>query len=384
MNRRVASLSPSATLAITAKAKQLKNQGVDVVNFAGGEPDFDTPQPFKDAAIRALKEGMTRYTPTTGLPQLKEAIAEKLKRDNQLEYKPEQIVVTVGAKHAVFNAIQVLVDEGDEVIVPAPYWLSYPEMVKMAGGRNVFVTTSEEQRFKITPELLKRAISPASKVLILNSPSNPTGVVYSKEELTELTRIAVDHGIFVVSDEIYEKLIYGNTKHYAVAALEPRFKDSVITVNGLSKAYAMTGWRLGYFAAPLEIAKAASSLQDHQTSNVTSFAQPAAVEALRNGEGEAAKLREIFSNRRDLIISELRRIPQVRFVEPDGAFYVFVNITKSGLNSMEFSQRILEEVHIALIPGSPFGAEGYVRISFATSEREIVKGTERMRSWLKK
>ena len=384
INRRVASLAPSATLAITAKAKQLKGQGVDVINFAGGEPDFDTPKQFKDAAIKALNEGMTRYTPTTGLPALKEAIAEKLKRDNQLEYKPEQIIVTVGAKHAVFNAIQTLVDEGDEVLIPAPYWLSYPEMVKMAGGRNVIIQTAESNRFKLTPELLKRAITPTSKVLILNSPSNPTGVVYSKEELTEITRIAVDRGIFVVSDEIYEKLIYGNAKHYAVAALDPKFKDWVITVNGLSKAYAMTGWRLGYFAAPLEIAKAASSLQDHQTSNVTSFAQPAAIEALRNGEAEATRLREIFSKRKDLIVAELKKIPQISFVEPDGAFYVFVNITKTGLPSLEFSQKILDEAHIALIPGAPFGAEGYVRISFATSEQEIVKGTERLRNWLQK
>ncbi len=384
INRRVASLAPSATLAITAKAKQLKGQGVDVINFAGGEPDFDTPQQFKDAAIKALKEGMTRYTPTTGLPALKEAIAEKLKRDNQLEYKPEQIIVTVGAKHAVFNAIQVLVDEGDDVLIPAPYWLSYPEMVKMAGGRNVIIQTAESNRFKLTPDLLKRSITPASKVLILNSPSNPTGVVYSKEELTEITRIAVDRGIFVVSDEIYEKLIYGNARHYAVAALDPKFKDWVITVNGLSKAYAMTGWRLGYLAAPMEIVKAASSLQDHQTSNVTSFAQPAAIEALRNGEAEAKRLCEIFSKRKDLIIAELKKIPQISFVEPDGAFYVFVNIAKTGLPSLEFSQKILDEAHIALIPGAPFGAEGYVRISFATSEQEIVKGAERLRNWVQK
>ena len=384
INKHVASLSPSATLAITAKAKQLKSQGVDVINFAGGEPDFDTPQLFKDAAIKALKEGMTRYTPTTGLPALKDAIIEKLKRDNQLEYKADQIIVTVGAKHAVFNAIQVLVDEGDEVLIPAPYWLSYPEMVKMAGGRNVIISTLESQRFKLTPELLKRSITPASKVLILNSPSNPTGVVYTKEELTELTRIAVERGIFVVSDEIYEKLIYGKTRHHAVAGLDPKFKDWVITVNGLSKAYAMTGWRLGYLAAPVEIAKAASNLQDHQTSNVTSFAQPAAIEALRNGEAEAKKLCEIFSKRRDLIVSELRKISQISFVEPDGAFYVFVNITKTGLNSLEFSQRILDEIHIALIPGAPFGAEGFVRISFATSEQEIVKGAERLRLWVQK
>lgn len=383
LNRRVTSLTPSITLALTAKAKDLKAKGVDVINFAGGEPDFDTAQFIKDAATKALSEGMTRYTPESGILALREAIAEKLKRDNGLTYKPEQIVVTVGAKHAVYNAISVLADEGDEVLVPAPYWLSYPEMVKMAGAKSVVVPTLESQEFKLTPSQLKQFITPASKVLILNSPSNPSGTVYSKDELTQIVRVAVEHGIFVISDEIYETLVYDQARHFAAASLDPAFKDWVITINGLSKSYAMTGWRLGYLAAPSEIAKAAASLQSHQTSNVTSFIQPAAAEALRNGAQEAERIRNVFSKRRELIVSALKTIPGFSFPVPMGAFYVFVNMASTGLSSLEFSQRLLDEAHVALIPGAPFGADKYVRISFATSEDQIKKGIDRISSWLK-
>lgn len=382
LNRRVSSLSPSMTLAIDAKAKQLKAQGVDVVNFAGGEPDFDTAQVFKDAAIKALQEGMTRYTPASGTPAIREAIAEKLKRDNGLEYTPDQIVVTVGAKHAVFNALQVVADEGDEVIIPAPYWLSYPEMVRMTGAKFVVVPTTASENFKLTPRALEQAITPSSKVLILNSPSNPAGTVYSKEELTRIVEVAVAHGLIIVSDEIYETLVYGEAKHYAVAGLDRKFYDSVITINGLSKSFAMTGWRLGYLAAPLPIAKAAANLQSHQTSNVTSFIQPAAVVALKSGAAEAKRVRDIFAARSKLIISLLKSIPKMTFPEPQGAFYVFANIKFSGLRSIDFSQKLLEEAHVAVVPGLPFGADDFVRISFATSDEQIKKGVERIRTWL--
>ena len=382
LNRRVLSLTPSATLAITAKTKQLIQQGVDITNFAAGEPDFDTPDMFKEAAIRALKGGATKYTPEAGTPALREAVAEKLKRDNGLTYKPEQIIVTVGAKHALYNALQVLVEEGDEVLIPAPYWLSYPEMVKMAGGRSVFIPATEKQGFKITPEQLKQSITPASKVLIMNSPSNPTGVVYTRQELYDIAKVAIGHGLVIVSDEIYEALVYRGAEHHAIAALDPSFYDSVVTVNGFSKAYAMTGWRLGYLAAPLEIAKAASSLQSHQTSNVTSFIQPAAIEALRKGGEEVKKMHDIFSRRRDLVVKLLRTVPKISFVEPEGAFYVFLNIAETGLSSLEFAGRLLEEAHVAVVPGAPFGADHHVRISFAASEPEIEKGVERMRRWI--
>ncbi len=383
INRRIKEVLGSTTLAITAKAKELASKGVDVVNFAAGEPDFDTPDTIKRAAIKAIESGFTKYTPSTGTVELRKAIAAKFKKDNALEYSPNQIAVSCGAKHAIYNLVQVLVDEGDEVLIPSPYWVSYPEMVKIAGGVNVFVPTDFESGFKLTPAVLKRYITSKTKLLFINSPSNPTGVVYSKDELRAIADICVAHGIYIISDEIYEKLIYATSEYTSVAALSKEIYDLTFTVNGVSKAYSMTGWRIGYVAGPQAIMDYVKNFQDHSTSNPTSISQAAALAALELPDDTIVAMREEFKKRRTLMMSLVAQIPEIRFVQPDGAFYLFCDISNLG-DSDAVAKRILDEVNVAVIPGSGFGAPDFIRLSFATSQERIKEGISRIGQWIKK
>lgn len=381
INRRIEQVAGSTTLAITARAKALKAEGKDVVNFAGGEPDFDTPESIKQAAIKAMAAGQTKYTPSTGLLELREAISRKFKTDNQLDYKPSQIAVSCGAKHSIFNAVQVLVDEGDEVIIPAPYWVSYPEMVKVAGGDIKVVETTMKTSFKLTPELLLKAITPKSKMLILSTPSNPTGMLYSRAELEPIAEICVKHNICVISDEIYEKLVFVDEPFTSIAALNDKIYQQTITVNGVSKAYAMTGWRIGYAAGPQVIMDHIKNLQDHSTSNPTSISQYASLQALNEPESLVQGMCRIFKERLELITSLFDGIPQIPYIRPQGAFYLFCDFSKLG-NSEDVAKRILNDVNVAMIPGDGFGAPGYMRLSFATSNERIQEGVKRIQSWI--
>ncbi|MDE1920107.1 MAG: pyridoxal phosphate-dependent aminotransferase [Candidatus Omnitrophica bacterium] len=383
VNRRVKDMLGSTTLAITARAKELQAQGLDVVNFGAGEPDFDTPDFIKQAGIRAIEKGMTKYTPSIGTLELREAIAAKFQKDNALVYKPNQIVVSCGAKHALFNIVQVLVDDGDEVVFQSPYWVSYPEMVKAAGGKSVVIATGAATGFKITPDLLKKHLSPRTKLLIINSPSNPTGVMYTKEELASLAEICVAHKIYVISDEIYEKLIYDTTVFTSIASLGKDIYDLTITVNGVSKAYAMTGWRIGYAAGPQEIMEYIKKYQDHSTSNPASISQAAAVEALKATSESIDQMRQTFKKRRDLMLQCLDKIPLLSYIRPQGAFYVFCDFSKVG-DATQVSKRILDEALVAGIPGDGFGAPEYIRFSFATSEARIQEGIGRVAKWIVK
>jgi len=382
INRRVKTIVGSTTLAITARAKELKAQGHDVVNFGAGEPDFDTPEDIKQTAIKAIQAGFTKYTPTSGTLELREAIAAKFKNENGLEYKPGQIVVSCGAKHSIYNIIQVLADDGDEVIIPSPYWVSYPEMVKLAGAIPKFLPTSAGANFKITASQLEKAITAKTKILILNSPSNPTGMVYSRAELEAIAQVCVAKKVFVISDEIYEKLIYSDAQYVSFAALGKAVYDLTVTVNGLSKAYSMTGWRIGYAAGPQAVMDYIKNLQDHSTSNPTSISQAAAVQALKSSPESINKMRDEFARRRDIMVEAINRIPGVSCVRPDGAFYLFCDFAKVG-KSEELARRILDEVKVAVIPGDSFGAPGFLRLSFATSAERIQEGTSRIAQWVK-
>ncbi|MGE5279443.1 MAG: pyridoxal phosphate-dependent aminotransferase [Deltaproteobacteria bacterium] len=385
LSRRAKEVSPSATLQITAAAKRMIKEGVDVVAFGAGEPDFDTPDVVKKAAIEALSAGFTRYTPTTGIPELKEAIAGKLKADNGLDVGPASVVVSCGAKHALYNALQALIDEGDEVLIPVPYWVSYPEMVKLAGGRPVAVACGKAGGFKATPALLKKALTPRTRLLILNSPSNPCGVVYHRDELKAVADFCVANDILCISDEIYEKIIFDGIRHVSIASLSPEMKKRTVTVNGFSKSFAMTGWRLGYLAAEPEVVQAVSNIQDHSTSNPTSFAQKGALAAFTLGETFFAGIRKTFQERRDYITKRLDAMKgKLGYIRPEGAFYLFVDIAKTGLDSFTFAKRLLEEKKVAVIPGAPFGADTYVRLSFATSLEKIAKGLDRIEEWVNK
>jgi aspartate aminotransferase len=383
INRRVKELEGSATLAITARANELKAQGRDVVSFAAGEPDFDTPDSIKAAAIKAIQQGFTKYTPTTGTSQLREAIAAKLKNENGLNYSPGEVIVSCGAKHSIFNIIQVLADEGDEVIIPAPYWVSYPEMVKFAGAKPRIIQTTPESGFKVTADQLKAAMNSKTKIFILNSPSNPTGMVYSRKELEPLAEICVKNNIFVISDEIYEKLIFDDPHYTSFASLSKEISDLTITVNGVSKAYSMTGWRIGYCAGRGDIMEYIKKLQDHSTSNPTSISQAAALQALKEPPESIQAMCDEFKKRRNLMMSLFDRIPAVSYIKPQGAFYLFCDFSKFG-NSTEIAQRILNDVNVAIIPGDSFGAPGYMRFSFATSIERIEEGVKRIGDWIKK
>ena len=376
--QRVTSLTPSLTLAIDAKAKKLKADGVDVCGFGAGEPDFDTPQHIKDAAIKALTEGFTKYTPSSGIPELRAAIAEKLKADNGLDYKPSQIIVNCGAKHSCYNVILATCQAGDEVIIPAPYWLSYPEMVKMADATPVIVPTSEETGFKITPDQFREAMTPATKLIILNSPGNPTGSVYTREELQALADVALEEDILMLSDEIYEKITYDNTEFVSLASLNREIYNLAITVNGFSKAYAMTGWRLGYVAAPEPIAAAIDSMQSHSTSNPTSFAQKGALAGLKGDQSFIGDMVKAFSERRAYMHDKLSSIPGITCVKPMGAFYMLPNISSFGLKSPAFCEKLLDQQKVAAVPGIAFGSDAHIRLSYACSMENIQKGLDRL------
>lgn len=384
INQRIKTIVGSTTLAITAKAKELKDQGHDVVNFAAGEPDFDTPDFIKKSAIEAIQKGFTKYTPSVGTLELRQAISEKFKKDNHLSYAPNQIVVSCGAKHCIYNLIQVMADVSDEVIIPSPYWVSYPEMVKLAGATIKIAETSARDHFKITADQLKKNITKNTRILILNSPSNPTGMIYSKKELEALADICVEHNIYVVSDEIYEKLIYDTDEYVSIAALGKEIYNLTATVNGVSKAYAMTGWRIGYCAASQEIMDYVKKFQDHTTSNPASISQMAALAALKATPESVSAMRDEFRKRRDVMIACLDKIPEVSYISPEGAFYVFCDISKLKIKSAVMAEQILNDVKVALIPGDGFGAEGYMRLSFATSRERIQEGVKRIGEWVKK
>ena len=383
VNKRIRSIVGSSTLAITARAKELKAQGRDVVNFAAGEPDFDTPDSIKAAAIRAIESGFTKYTPSIGTIDLRERIAQKFKEDNKLDYTPLQIAVSCGAKHSIYNIIQVLIDDGDEVLIPSPYWVSYPEMVKLAGGTYKVIPTTAESNFKLTASQLSESITNHSKVLILNSPSNPTGMLYSKEELESIAEVCVKNNVFVISDEIYEKLIYDAPEYTSIASLGKEIYDLTVTVNGVSKAYAMTGWRIGYSAGSQAIIDYVKKFQDHSTSNPASISQMAALQALNEPQESIVAMREEFQKRRDQMMTAFDGVPQVKYIKPDGAFYLFCDFSQLGV-SLDIAKQILDDVNVAIIPGEGFGAPGFMRLSFATSTEQIAEGTKRIAQWIKK
>jgi len=382
--KRLSKVKPSSTLAITSKAKRLKSEGKDVVSFGAGEPDFDTPNNIKEAACDALKAGFTKYTPTTGIPELKSLIVEKFKKDNALEYNPKQIVVSCGAKHSIFNAIYALIEQGDEVIIPSPFWVSYPEMVNLCQGTIRFINTSAKSSFKLNAQELKNNLNPKTKLLILNSPSNPVGCVYTKDELKAIAEICVKNKIFVLSDEIYEKIIFDGLKHISIASFNQEIYDLTITVNGLSKSHSMTGWRIGYSAMHEHIAEAISRIQDHSTSNPSSISQKAAVAALSTGNDFPDKMRIEFEKRRNYCMERLDKIKKIGYIKPEGAFYIFCDISKTKISSLEFANRLLEDALVAVIPGNSFGRDDYIRISFATSIEQLKKGINRIETWVNK
>lgn len=375
---RVGEVPPSITLAIAAKAKAMKAEGIDVCSLSTGEPDFDTPEHIKAAAKQALDAGKTKYGPVAGEPQLKAAIARKLLSDNNLNYQPENILVTNGGKHSLYNLMMALIEAGDEVIIPAPYWLSYPEMVKLASGKPVIVRTDASTGYKITPEQLTRAITPKTKLFVLNSPSNPTGMVYTRAEIQALAEVIVDRDILVVADEIYEKIIYDGAQHVSIGSLGKEIFDRTLISSGFAKAYSMTGWRVGYLAGPIELIKATSTIQGHSTSNVCTFAQYGAIAALESSQESVEKMRQAFAQRRQVIFELLDAVPGISCIKPDGAFYMFVNISKTGMNSLEFCDAFLEQQQVAVIPGIAFGADDHIRLSYATDLGTIKKAVERL------
>jgi len=381
---RLKKVNPSSTLAITARAKRLKAEGRDILTLAAGEPDFDTPQFIKDAAIEAIKSGFTKYTPSTGTLELKKSIAQKFKKENSLDYSPEQLVVSCGAKHSIFNALMVLINKGDEVLIPSPYWVSYPEMVNICEGVARFIKTCAENNFKITPQDLEININSKTKLLIINSPSNPCGSVYSRDELEKIAAICVKKNIFVISDEIYEKIIYDKQSHFSIASFNKDIYTLAVTVNGLSKSYSMTGWRIGYLGAPDYIAEAISRLQDHSTSNPTSVAQKAALAALESKDNFPQVMCAQFQKRRDYLAERLKKIEKIGYVLPCGAFYMFCDISRTALDSSTFANRLLDEAGVALVPGAGFGRDDFIRISFAVSIEQLKQAMDRIQEWVGK
>jgi aspartate aminotransferase len=381
ISSRAAQLTPSLTLSIDSKAKAMKAEGIDVCGFGAGEPDFDTPDHIKAAAIAAIEAGFTKYTPSGGLPELRQAIAEKLEADNQLKYRPSQIVVSSGAKHSCYNAILATCQAGDEVLIPSPYWVSYPDMVRLAGAEPVIVPTTERNGWKMRASDFENAMTPRTKMLILNSPGNPTGSVYTREELEGIVEVAAEEDIYILSDEIYEKLVYDDVKHVSIASLSQEAYDLTITVNGFSKAYAMTGWRLGYMAASEAVAKAVDNIQSHSTSHPCSFAQKGAVAALKGDQQPLADMRDEFSMRRNYMYDRITKIPNITAVRPEGAFYILVNISQLGLSSQNFADRLLSKANVAVVPGIAFGDDRTVRLSYATSIDVIKKGLDRFQDF---
>ena len=380
---RVGKVTPSITLAISAKAKAMKADGIDVCSFSAGEPDFDTPEHIKAAAQKALDIGHTKYGPALGEPKLREAIAHKLSQENGLNYKAENIIVTNGGKHSLFNLMLALIEPGDEVIIPAPYWLSYPEMVRLAGGEPIILSTDAQTDYKVTPEKLYQAITNKTKLFVLNSPSNPTGMVYQPAEIKALAEVVVEKDILVVSDEIYEKIIYDDAQHLSIGAVNSEIFKNTITSNGFAKAYSMTGWRIGYLAASVELINAAVKIQGHSTSNVCTFAQYGAIAALESSQDCVEQMRQAFVKRRHRIYDLVNTIPGISCNQPDGAFYMFVNISKISSSSLEFCNSLLEDHNVAVIPGVAFGADDHIRISYATDLATIEKGMARLERFVR-
>ncbi len=385
--QRVKEIKPSPTLAVDAKAKALLAQGVDVIGFGAGEPDFDTPQNIKDAAIKALKAGFTKYTPAGGTEELKKAVCQKLKKDNHLDYEPAEILISCGAKHSLYNICQALFEEGDEVMIPAPYWVSYPDMVLLAGATPVIIKTAEKTGFRITAADLEKALTKKTKALILNSPSNPTGASYTKEDLTAIAQVLLKTGITVISDEIYEKLVYDGFSFSSIASVDPKLKNQAIVVNGVSKSYSMTGWRIGYAAGPKPLITAMTNIQSQSTSNPTSISQKASLEALNGPQDFIQTMLKEFDRRRTYMVDRLNAMPGVSCFKPSGAFYAFPNFSgvfgrKAGsttiTDSTTLSQYLLESVNVAVVPGVAFGADENIRLSYATSFKNIQKGLDRI------
>lgn len=383
ISSRAASLAPSLTLAISAKAKELRAAGEDVIGFGAGEPDFDTPQHIKDAAAQALADGFTKYTPSSGIPELRQAVADKFQKDYGVEYEPSQVIVNCGGKHSCFNVIYATCEAGDEVIIPAPYWLSYPEMAKLAGAKPVILETTDATEFKVTPEQLREAITPNTKLFILNSPSNPTGSVYTADEIKALGDVCVEKGVLIMSDDIYEKLVYDGAEFTSVTGFSEEHLAHTIIVHGLAKAYSMTGWRIGFLAAPKPIAQAINALQSHSTSNATSFAQKGAVAALTGPQTHLDEWLTEFNKRRSYAADRLNNMAGVSCVNSRGAFYLFPNIEGAGLKSAEFCERLLEQAKVAAVPGIAFGADNNFRISYATSMENIQNGMDRLDAFCK-
>ncbi|SDH06496.1 L-aspartate aminotransferase apoenzyme [Alteribacillus persepolensis] len=389
LSKRVATLTPSSTLAITAKAKALKAEGHDVIGLGAGEPDFNTPSYIIEAAAASMREGHTKYTPSGGLPALKDAIIDKFKADQQIDYTHDEIMVGTGAKHVLYTLFQALLDEEDEVIIPTPYWVSYPEQVKLAGGKPVYVDGLEKNGFKITPEQLEQAVHSKTKAVIINSPSNPTGNMYTKEELKAIGETARKHNLLVVSDEIYEKLIYGEAVHYSIAQLSPELKEQTVVVNGVSKSHSMTGWRIGYAAGNKDLIKAMTSLASHSTSNPTASSQYGAIAAYTKDDGAVEHMRQAFEERLNRVYEKLVSLPGVECVKPKGAFYLFPNVKQAAAdcgfaNVDEWVSALLEEEKVAVVPGSGFGSPDNIRLSYATSLDVIEQALERMEQFITK
>lgn len=392
ISKMASEISPSPTLSLDAKYKQMKKEGIPVVGFGAGEPDFETPDNIKDAAIAAINAGFTKYTPASGMLELKEAIVNKIRHDTGISYGTENVVVSNGAKHSLTNIFMCILEKDDEVIIPSPYWVSYPEMVKIAGGRPVYIETSEENNFKFDPQMFEAAVTEKTRAIVINTPSNPTGMIYTKEELEEIAEIAVKHNIYVVFDEIYEKLVYDGYKHINIASLGDDIKKLTIIVNGMAKAYAMTGWRIGYTLSDAKLAKAMSNLQSHATSNPNSIAQAASVEALNGDQSSVEIMRKEYAKRRDYMVKRINSINGLSCKNPHGAFYIFMNI-KELLNKEHYGKfikttdelcdDILERALVAMVPSGGFGVEGYVRLSYATSMESIMTGLDRIEQYIK-
>ncbi len=382
--KRMSLVSPSATLKLAAKAKELKAKGQPVISFTAGEPDFNTPEPIIEEAVRALKNGFTKYTPTSGIPELRQAVCKKFEEDQGLKYTPEEVVISCGAKHSLYNLMQVLCDPGDEVLIPEPYWVSYPEMVYVAEGKPVSIPTSQEQAFRVDPESLRRALTPKSRILILNSPSNPTGAVFEKKDLEQIAKIVVEKDLICISDEIYEYFLYDGCTHVSIASLGEEIKKRTFVVNGVSKSFSMTGLRIGYLAGSAEVVKKVGILQDHSTSNPTSISQKMALAALGLPTSCREEFRSLFEKRRNRMCELLSRDARLRPFKPNGAFYVFCDISGTGFSSEALCDRWLEEIYVAVIPGKSFGLDRHVRFSFATGEKDIEEGIGRILEWLKK
>lgn len=391
LSKKAERIAPSVTLAITETAKKMRDEGIDVIGFGAGEPDFNTPENIQEAAITAMKSGCTKYTATSGVLQLKKAIINKFKRDNNLEYNTSQIIVSTGAKQCLANVFASILNPGDEVIIPIPYWVSYPELVKLSDGVPVFVDTDEKNRFKYEIEKLEKAVSDKTKAIVINSPNNPTGTVYSKNDLLQLAEFAKEHDLIIISDEIYEKLIYGDDKHISIASLSEDAYNRTIVINGVSKSYSMTGWRIGYAAGNEKVIKLMVNMQSHTTSNPNSIAQYASIEALNGDQRTVEVMKQEFKARRDYMINKINSIKGIYCSEPEGAFYVMINISglygkKAGneiiYDSVSFAKLLLEELKVAVIPGAGFGADKYVRLSYATSMANIQEGLNRLEKFV--